>query len=97
MGKRRLGEIVGLNFPVLEGPWEFDDDDFALMAMLQDPIYCAELLVSDAKNHDYAGQYRVLRQQVKFFDYAIEQIQLLAQRRLARCRESLQEILDHCA
>jgi hypothetical protein len=55
-----LGEIENINFPVNEGVWAFDEDDFALMAMLQDPIYCAELLIDDPKNHDYHGQYRVM-------------------------------------
>lgn len=50
-----------------EGIWHFDDDDWALMAMLQDPVYMSELLFSDAKNRDYGGCYRVMDYQYPLF------------------------------
>jgi hypothetical protein len=41
------------------GLWQFDTDDWALIAMLQDPIHCAELLFKDPKRRDYGGCYHV--------------------------------------
>jgi hypothetical protein len=50
-----------------EGIWHFDDDDWLLIAMLQDPVYCAELLFEDPKNRDYGGCYHVIDYQYPLF------------------------------
>ena len=42
-----------------EGIWNFDDDDFLLAAILQDPVYAAEVLWEDPANREYGGCYRV--------------------------------------
>jgi hypothetical protein len=60
----KLGAIVDDQgkeqpLPVREGVWRFDEDDFLLAAMLQDPVYATELLWDDPTNREYAGCYRV--------------------------------------
>lgn len=52
---------------VIEGTWKLDDDDFLLLAMLCDPIYCAELLFEDPLNHQHGGTYVVLDYQYPLF------------------------------
>jgi hypothetical protein len=52
---------------VSEGIWTFDDEDWAVFAMLQDPIYMSELLFEDPKNHEYAGCYHVMDYQYPLF------------------------------
>lgn len=47
------------SWPEQDGHWEFDDVDFALYALLCDPIYCAELLCESPSNREYAGCYVV--------------------------------------
>jgi hypothetical protein len=47
-----------LRYPLREGPWMVDEDDFLLIALLQDPIYGAELLWEDPPNHEYGGCFR---------------------------------------
>lgn len=58
-----LGEIFGLGegqrIQWSEGVWSFDEDDFLVAAMLQDPIYATELCWDDPKNAVYSGCYRV--------------------------------------
>lgn len=66
--KGELGAIEGqVDIRAMEGMWLFDDDDWALMAMLQDPIYCAELLFEDPKNPDFSGTYHVRDYQYPLF------------------------------
>lgn len=63
-----LGIVDGQSrLEVVEGVWHFDDDDWALIAMLQDPIYCAELLFEDPKNKEWGGCYRVMDYQYPLF------------------------------
>jgi hypothetical protein len=69
MARGELGFVDGQSkIEHTEGIWHFDDDDWALFAMLQDPIHCAELLFKDPKQprlrrllsrHDY--QYPLFR------------------------------------
>lgn len=63
-----LGEIEGLpqNREVC-GLWEFDDDDFLLLALLQDPVYAAELMWDDPANTEYGGCYVVRDYQYPLF------------------------------
>jgi hypothetical protein len=63
-----LGEIEGLpqNKEVV-GIWSFDDDDFLLMALLQDPVYAAELMWDDPSNTEYGGCYVVRDYQYPLF------------------------------
>lgn len=64
----QLGVIGGQRMiEVVEGLWHFDDDDWALFAMLCDPIHMAELLFEDPKNKDWGGCYRVLDYQYPLF------------------------------
>lgn len=63
-----LGVIHGQRrIEVTEGIWHFDDDDWTLIAMLQDPIYMSELLFQDPKNKEYAGCYHVMDYQYPLF------------------------------
>lgn len=63
-----LGVIEGQErIEYTEGIWHFDDDDWALIAMLQDPIYMSELLFTDFKNKDYGGCYHVMDYQYPLF------------------------------
>jgi hypothetical protein len=52
---------------VSEGIWVFDEDDWLLMALLQDEVYMAELLFSDVKNYEYGGCYHVRDYQYPLF------------------------------
>lgn len=52
---------------VIEGTWRFDEDDFLVMAMLCDPIFCAELLFDNPLNHEYGGCYTVIDYQYPLF------------------------------
>ncbi len=64
----RLGYIEGqTRINVTEGIWEFDDDDWALFAMLCDPVYMSELLFVDPKNREHGGCYRVMDYQYPLF------------------------------
>jgi hypothetical protein len=68
MAKGELGFIDGQhNVEMTDGVWRFDDDDWALIAMLMDPIHCAELLFEDPKNRDQGGCYRVWDYQYGLF------------------------------
>lgn len=68
MATGRLGRILGqTKIDVSESIWHFDDDDWALIAMLQDPVYMSELLFSDAKNKQYGGCYHVMDYQYPLF------------------------------
>jgi hypothetical protein len=63
-----LGVIDGAQeMRALEGSWLFDEDDWALIAQLQDPIYMAELLWQDPKNNEYSGTYHVRDYQYPMF------------------------------
>lgn len=66
-----LGEIEGLgageDIAWNEGIWDFDQEDFLVFAMLQDPIYASELMWDDPANHDYGGCYRVRDYQYPLF------------------------------
>jgi hypothetical protein len=55
----RGGKEVRPRYPDDHGIWRFDEDDYLLMAMLSDPIYCAELLGSDPGNREYGGCFVV--------------------------------------
>lgn len=68
MATGRLGIIDGQqDIRANEGMWLFDDDDWALIAMLQDPVLCAELLWEDPNNKDYSGCYHVRDYQYGLF------------------------------
>lgn len=68
MAESELGIIDGLKkMDVIEGTWRFDDDDFLLLALLCDPIYCAELLFEDPLKKEYGGCYRVMDYQYPLF------------------------------
>lgn len=71
MASEPLGEIDGLGAGAeitwSEGVWSFDEDDFLLLALLQDPIYAAELCFQDPKNTEYSGCYRVRDYQYPLF------------------------------
>lgn len=55
-----LGHIDGLpSLQVTEGRYTFDEDDLLLYALLQDPIFAAELLWRDPTNQEYGECYRV--------------------------------------
>lgn len=66
-----LGEIenLGAGEQILwaEGIWTFDEDDFLLMALLQDPIFAPELCWGDPGNREYGGCYRVRDYQYPLF------------------------------
>ncbi len=66
--KGQLGFIDGQSrIEHSEGIWQFDDDDWALAALLMDPIYCAELLFQDPRNREYGGCYHVMDYQYPLF------------------------------
>lgn len=68
MADGALGVIDGQHrIAYTEGIWHFDDDDWALIAMLMDPIYMSELLFTDPKNREYAGCYHVMDYQYSLF------------------------------
>jgi hypothetical protein len=68
MAKGKLGLIDGQKqITALEGTWLLDDDDWALIAQLQDPVLCAELLFEDPLNTDYGGTYVVRDYQYPLF------------------------------
>jgi hypothetical protein len=68
MATSELGIIDGQkDMRAMEGPWVFDEDDWLLIAMLQDPIYCAELLFNDPLNYAYSGCYHVRDYQYPLF------------------------------
>lgn len=55
----KAGKEVKPRYPEGRGIWTFDEDDYLLLAMLTDPIYCAELLGSDPANREYSGCFTV--------------------------------------
>ena len=61
------GKEVRQRYPEEQGVWRFDEDDYMLCALLCDPVYCAELLGSDAGNRDYAGSFVVRDYQYPLF------------------------------
>jgi hypothetical protein len=50
-----------------EGVWMFDEEDWALIAMLADPVFCAELLFENPLNYEHGGCYTVLDYQYPLF------------------------------
>jgi hypothetical protein len=52
---------------IVDGVWKFDEDDWLLIGLLQDPIYCAELLFQDPNNRAYGGCYHVMDYQYPLF------------------------------
>ena len=64
------GKEVRQRYPEEQGVWRFDEDDYLLYALLCDPVYCAELLGSDAGNRDYAGSFVVRDYQYPLFRMA---------------------------
>lgn len=50
-----------------EGIWSFDEDDFLVLALLQDPIFAPELCWFDPANREYGGCYRVRDYQYPLF------------------------------
>jgi hypothetical protein len=55
-----LGHIEGLTTDTVQiDNYVLDEDDLLLISLLQDPIYCAELLWTDPTNHEYGECYRV--------------------------------------
>jgi hypothetical protein len=65
----RLVQIEGYQGPFDEtyGPFDYDEDDLVLIAMLADPICGPELFWEDPNNHDYSGCYRVRPHQYPMF------------------------------
>jgi hypothetical protein len=75
----RLGRIVDksgrdMRLPEEQGVWTFDEDDYLLYALLCDPIYCAELLGTDPKNHEYGGMFVVRDYQYPLFRIIAEYV-----------------------
>jgi hypothetical protein len=63
-----LGRIDGQKeLKVSEGTWVFDEEDWNLLALLADPIFCAELLFENPLNHSYSGCYVVMDYQFPLF------------------------------
>lgn len=57
--RRPLGVIEGLpQTTIRKNGWVLDEDDFLLIAMLQDPIYAPELLWDDPTTLEYGGSWR---------------------------------------
>jgi hypothetical protein len=68
MAKGTLGIIEGQSkIEAVEGIWKLDDDDWALIAQLRDPVFCAELLFEDPLNKDHGGCYTVRDYQYALF------------------------------
>jgi hypothetical protein len=68
MADGQLGYIDGAaSIEANEGIWLFDDDDWALYALLCDPVFCSELLFEDPLNRDYHGCYQVRDYQYPLF------------------------------
>jgi hypothetical protein len=65
----RLLEVEGYkgDFQESHGPFDFEEDDMALIAMLADPILGPELMWADPNNHDFSGCYRVRDHQYPMF------------------------------
>lgn len=54
-----LGVLDGVKCPQRRGHFLIDMDDVLLLAMLQDKVYCPELLWDDPANKEYGFLYRV--------------------------------------
>lgn len=61
------GGLANQPFMVSQGTWTFNEEDFLLMSLLQDPVYAPELCWRDPSNHEYAGCYRVRDYQYPLF------------------------------
>lgn len=67
----QIGVIYGASrMEAVEGVWKLDEDDWALLAMLQDPIYCSEMLFQDPNNRAYGGCYHVMDYQYPLFRHS---------------------------
>lgn len=68
VAKSDLGIIEGMpDMKAQEGMWNFDEDDWLLLAMCADPIFCAELLFEEPLNYEHAGCYTVMDYQYPLF------------------------------
>jgi hypothetical protein len=68
MATGTLGIIEGQkDLKASQGTWMFDEEDWTLIAMLTDPVFMAELLFDEPKNHDHAGCYTVYAHQYPLF------------------------------
>lgn len=68
IAESEVGLIEGQkSMTVIQGTWKLDEDDFLLLAMLCDPIFCAELLFEDPLNHTHGGCYTVIDYQYPLF------------------------------
>lgn len=56
-----------ISYPEEQGVWAFDEDDYMLMALLVDPVNCAELLGDDPSNREHGGCYTVRDYQYPLF------------------------------
>lgn len=68
--RSKMGLIDGqMKMQVTEGIWSFDEDDWLLIAMLQDPVYMAELLFEDPRpvRKEWGGCYVVDDHQYPLF------------------------------
>jgi hypothetical protein len=65
----KLLEIEGYQGDFSEdyGPFNYDEDDMVLIAMLADPICGPELMWDDPNNHEFSGCYRVRDHQYGMF------------------------------
>jgi hypothetical protein len=61
------GTLAHPRYPDEHGIWRFDEDDYLLLALLSDPIYCAELLGADPGNRGYGGCFTVRDYQYPLF------------------------------
>lgn len=66
-----FGVIEGVSrVEATEGIWHFDDDDWLLGALVQDPVHMSELLFTDPKNVAYSGCYHVMDYQYPLFRWS---------------------------
>lgn len=70
----KAGKEIRPRYPEDHGIWRFDEDDYLLMAMLADPIYCAELLGTDPGNREYGGCFTVRDYQWPMFRTAFNYV-----------------------
>jgi hypothetical protein len=56
-----------VKYPEEHGVFHFDEDDYLLAALLQDPVYAAELMWDDPANREYRGAYVVRDYQYPLF------------------------------
>lgn len=66
----KTGKPAKPRWPEENGAWDLDEDDYLLLAMLADPVYCAELLFESPTNHEYGGAYTVYDYEYPLFRLA---------------------------